>query len=254
MRSDAGEPRRDLYRRGLATVLASWDAYTDGCRDAAVHRIPGVSAAVFPHEPERAVYNNAILEQHLTRDERSAALVAIEDLYAEAGVTHFAAWVHESDYAMRSELARRGYLLDSSTRAMGMPLEDLRLPRPKLELAALDWDEYLHTFGLPTGLLGGTDRSAFHLLVAHRNGQAVSTAMAFDHRRDCGIYNVATLPAFRRRGLGTAVTALLMHDAQARGCRTASVQSTKVAEHVYATVGFRDLGRILEFTPPPRPA
>jgi predicted GNAT family acetyltransferase len=78
--------------------------------------------------------------------------------------------------------------------------------------------------------------------------------MAFDYQRDCGIYNAATLPAFRRRGLGTAVTALLMHDAQARGCRTASVQSTKVAEHVYAMVGFRDLGRILEFTPRPRSA
>ena len=53
----------------------------------------------------------------------------------------------------------------------------------------------------------------------------------------------------RRRGLGTALTALQLHDARARGCRTASVQATDVAERVYAAAGFRDLGRILEYVP-----
>jgi predicted GNAT family acetyltransferase len=40
-----------------------------------------------------------------------------------------------------------------------------------------------------------------------------------------------------------------VHDALARGCRTASVQSTKMAERIYAAVGFRDLGQILEYVP-----
>ena len=73
--------------------------------------------------------------------------------------------------------------------------------------------------------------------------------MAFDHGGDCGIYNVTTLERARRRGLGTALTALHLHDAVARGCRTASLQSTPMAERVYAAVGFRDLGRILEYVP-----
>lgn len=73
--------------------------------------------------------------------------------------------------------------------------------------------------------------------------------MAFDHRGDCGIYNVTTLPAARRRGLGTALTAGHVHDALERGCRTASVQSTEMAERVYEAVGFRDLGRMLEYAP-----
>ena len=73
--------------------------------------------------------------------------------------------------------------------------------------------------------------------------------MAFDHGGDCGIYNVGTLERARRRGLGTALTALQLHDALARGCRTASLQSTQMAERVYAAVGFRDLGRILEYVP-----
>jgi predicted GNAT family acetyltransferase len=51
----------------------------------------------------------------------------------------------------------------------------------------------------------------------------------------------------RRRGLGTALTALLAHEAAARGAITASLQSTEMAERVYAAVGFRDLGRFLEY-------
>jgi hypothetical protein len=32
-----------------------------------------------------------------------------------------------------------------------------------------------------------------------------------------------------------------------RGCETASLQSTTMAEHLYAAVGFRNIGRILEY-------
>ena len=75
---------------------------------------------------------------------------------------------------------------------------------------------------------------------------------AFDFGSDCGIYNVATLEPARRRGLATRLTAIHLHDARARGCQTASLQSTAMAERVYATVGFRDLGRILEYIPQQR--
>ena len=173
----------------------------------------------------------------------------MEVAYAAAGVTRFAAWVHESDRAMRGELERRGYTLDTTTRAMGMVLDDLRLPRPDIELATPDWWEYLRIVGVPPNFLRGADPGAYHILVARLDGANVATAMAFDHRNDCGIYNVGTLEHARRRGLGTALTAYLLHDALARGRRTASLQSTAMAERVYAAVGFRDLGRILEYLP-----
>jgi ribosomal protein S18 acetylase RimI-like enzyme len=173
----------------------------------------------------------------------------MEAVYAAAGVERFAAWVHESDPELRAAVERRGYTLDESTRAMGMALADLRMPRPELELGAPEWRRYLSTFGLPAGLLSAGDHAAFQVLVACRGGEDVATAMAFDHDGDCGIYNVATLERSRRRGLGTALTALHLHRAVDRGCRTASVQSTLMAEHVYAAVGFRDLGRFLEYVP-----
>jgi len=239
----------DLYRRGVETLLASWEEYARGATGAAVRRPPGVAAAVFPDEPERAVYNNAFLEPDLPAGGRAGALEAIEAVYAAAGVGHFAAWVHESDQAMRGDLRRRGYTVAESTRAMGMALDDLGPPRPRVELGPPDWSRYLRILGVPPGFLAGADPAAYRLLIARLDGEDVAAAMAFDHGGDCGIYNVGTLAHARRRGLGTALTAALLHDALARGCRTASLQSTPMAERMYAAVGFRDLGRILEYVP-----
>jgi ribosomal protein S18 acetylase RimI-like enzyme len=242
----------DLYHRGAETLVASWEAYARGATGAAVRRSPGVATAVFPSGPARAVFNNALLERELGATARAAAVETMEAAYAAAGVARFAAWVHEHDAALRQELERRGYTRDASTRAMGLALDDLRLPRPALELGPPRWSECLRLLGVPPDLLGGADPAAFHVLVARLGGENVATAMAFDRGGDCGIYNVTTLERARRRGLGTALTTVHVHDARARGCQTASLQSTAMAEGVYAAVGFRDLGRILEYVPPVR--
>ena len=242
----------DLYLRGSETLLASWAQYARGSAGAALQRLSGVAAAVFPKGPERAVYNNALLDRDLGRTERAAAVDAMVAAYRSAGIERYAAWVHESDEGMRAELSGRGYTIAESTLAMGMSLDATSLARPEVELGRLEWPEYLEYLqivGMPAGLLSGADPSAFHTLVARRAGESVATAIALDHHGDCGIYNMSTLEPARRRGLGTALTARHVHDAAERGCATASLQSTAMAERVYAAVGFRDLGRILEYVP-----
>lgn len=242
----------DLYLRGSQTLLASWEAYARGSAGAALHRSGGVAAAVFPTEPERGVYNNALLERGLASGERATAIEAVHAAYGAAKIDRYAAWVHDSDAAMCDELASRGYTIAETTRAMGMELSDAALRSPDLDLERSDWPEYLRYLeasGLPAGLLRGTDPSAFHVLAARIDGASVATAIAFDHDGDCGVFNVSTLAGARRRGIGTALTARLLHDAAARGCATASLQSTPMAERVYAAIGFRDLGGILEYVP-----
>jgi GNAT superfamily N-acetyltransferase len=239
----------ELYLRGRDTLLASWEAYARGATGAALHRLPGVAAAVFPNEPERALYNNALLDRDLGASERAGALDAMEAVYAGAGVARFAAWVHESDEPMRAELEQRGYTLDTTTRAMGMALDDIAVPRPEIPLRPARWLEYLTMEHLPLDFLATADHAAFHLLAARIDGEMVAAALAYDFGDDCGIYNVGTVEKARKRGLGTALTAAQAYDARARGCRTASVQSTEMAERVYAAVGFRDLRRILEYVP-----
>jgi hypothetical protein len=132
----------DLYGRGAATLLASWEEYARGSAGAALERLNGVSAAVFPTEPERAVYNNALLDRDLGRAERAAAIDAMDEPCRSAGVDRYAAWVHESDKGMRAELSGRGYTIEESTRAMGMSLDEISLARPEVELGPLDWAEY----------------------------------------------------------------------------------------------------------------
>jgi ribosomal protein S18 acetylase RimI-like enzyme len=239
----------ELYRRGAETLVASWEAYARGATGAAMHRCPGVAIAVFPHAPERTVYNNALLGRGLAPAGRADAIEAMEAAYAAAGVTHFAAWVHETDAPLRRDLERRGYTLDTATRAMGMALDDMRLPRPAITLGPADWSAYLRIVGLPPDFLAGADRAAFHILVARLGGEDVAAAMAFDHGGDCGLYNVGTVEHARRRGLATALTVAQVHAARARGCRTASLQATAMAGRLYAAVGFRDLGRIVEYAP-----
>lgn len=239
----------DLYLRGMQTAVASWEAYARASRGAAVHRFPGGSAAVFPANPERRIYNNAILRPDLAPLERADAAAAIEAAYAAAGVSRFAVWVHENDNQMSADLERRGYALADSTRAMGMELADLSVPRPDLALSAPDWSENLRILGVPPDLLKKMDHSVFHLLIACLDGESMAVAMALDHNGDFGIYNVATLTQARRQGLATALISLHLHNAFARGCRTASLQSSAMGERVYEAVGFRDLGRILEYSP-----
>jgi GNAT superfamily N-acetyltransferase len=240
----------ELYARGAASLVASWAWIARGAEGAAVVHAPSVAAAVFPAGPERDVYNNALLERGLGDEERTAAIDAMEELYAAAGVDGFAAWAHETDRPLVAQLERRGYRLTETTRAMGMALDELAAAAAPAELRDASWPDYLRylaTFGVPDGLLAGVDGSGFRVVAARLDDETVATGLAFEHAGDCGIFNVSTLVRARRRGIGTALTARLVHAARSRGCVTATLQSTPMAERVYAAVGFRDLGRILEF-------
>ncbi|MGN6201685.1 MAG: GNAT family N-acetyltransferase [Solirubrobacterales bacterium] len=245
----------ESWDRGVATLLASWEANARGSKDAAVLRLGGVAAAVFPVEPERGIYNNAVLERGLDSDARSETVAAMEAAYESAGIDSFAAWVHEDDEAMGVELASRGYTVAETTRAMAHDLDSLPAANPGIEVEEASWGEYLkhlQSFGLPRELLAGVDPGAYRVLAARLDGEIVAAVLAFDHGGDCGLFNLTTYERFRRRGLGTALTVRLLADARDRGCATASLQSTPMTEDLYVRAGFRDLGRILEYVPPER--
>src|SRR4051812_44095825 len=200
----------------MKTALACWAEYARGVDGAFVQG----DTAVFPHEPERGVYNNAVLDGDLP---------AVEALYARAGVDRFAVWVHERDSASQTALQARGYVVEETTLAMGMSLDALTLPRTQLDLVTPPWDEYLATFDLPAGLLAGSERRGLRLLAARVDGELAATVLTFDHEGDCGVYNVTTVEHARRRGLATTLTAYALHDAVGRGCRTATLQATAMA-------------------------
>jgi len=76
----------ELYQRGFETLIASREAYADCASVASVRRLPGVTTPIFPCEPERGIYNNAVLTRDLNPRARVEALTAMQSAYAAAGV------------------------------------------------------------------------------------------------------------------------------------------------------------------------
>jgi GNAT superfamily N-acetyltransferase len=239
----------EIFDRGAATLVASWTEYARGAIGASVHRVPGAALAVFTEEPESLVYNNALLALGLDEDARSAVIATMEEEYADAHVDRYAAWVHEGDSAMRADLETRKYVVTESTRAMGIALEFLEVPRPDLDLVHADWPQYVALLGLGEDFQAYANPAAYVVRIALLDGEPAAVGMSYDHDGDCGIYNVTTMEHARGRGIGTALTAHLLHEARDRGCTTSTLQSTPMAERIYARLGFRDLGRYLEHTP-----
>lgn len=84
-------------------------------------------------------------------------------------------------------------------------------------------------------------------LVGYAEGRAVCSAEVFLFAGVAGVYNIATLAAFRRRGFGGAMTLATLHAARAAGYRTAVLQASADGEPVYRRLGFREAGGFTEY-------
>ena len=93
--------------------------------------------------------------------------------------------------------------------------------------------------GEPLRLLFGAFAAdvAFHVL-ARLDGEAVGAGSVFMTGTTAGIYNIATTPSARRRGIGYAVTARLMNVARARGCTEAVLMASALGRPTYERLGF----------------
>jgi GNAT superfamily N-acetyltransferase len=106
----------------------------------------------------------------------------------------------------------------------------------------LDWKSIIVDFYLGLGL-----ESPFRNYVAYWDGQPVSTASVFFGREVAGIYSVATAPAARGKGIGTAITAAPLLLARQMGYRAATLQASKMGLSVYKRMGFEEDFRVGSF-------
>ncbi len=56
------------------------------------------------------------------------------------------------------------------------------------------------------------------------------------------VFNVMTVAAWRRRGVGRAVMEAVIADGRALGCRRLVLRTSNDGSHLYAALGFRDPG------------
>jgi ribosomal protein S18 acetylase RimI-like enzyme len=172
------------------------------------------------------------------------------DLLLDAGLTPA-----ETEVAMVADLAAlRTYDLAPG----GL---DIRRARTAAELqdfarvVAANWTppdpEVLRFYKLAAPVMLTPDSPQW-LYVGYLAGEPVATAELVVGGGVAGLYNICTLEAYRRRGIGTALTLQPLLDARASGVHTAVLQAAAAGVGVYARIGFERFGGITEYKPPDR--
>jgi ribosomal protein S18 acetylase RimI-like enzyme len=86
-------------------------------------------------------------------------------------------------------------------------------------------------------------RQQFRTFLATVDGEpaAASAVLISDHV--AGIYDVGTLPQYRRRGLGRLVSLAALHRGREAGCDLGALESSREGEAVYKSLGFEECCR-----------
>lgn len=79
------------------------------------------------------------------------------------------------------------------------------------------------------------------------NGTIVATTSLLLKDGIAGIYNVATLPEARRKGIGAAMTLAALNDAQAAGCQRAILAASEIGYPIYQRLGFQEWCAVAEY-------
>ncbi len=233
---------------GEETLIGCWGALTQLSPAARMINTSAATAAVFP---SWVPLNNAIL--HIAPDDREAedAVLQLSACYAEEGVATWALWVRSDITNLDtpdtgpeiSDLQRdTTTLVMHATLSSGRQLQD-GVVCTSIATATRAGDEPVRRADLepPDDVPGLTG------WVMLRESVAVASAWSFLNGSDCGIYTVGTQPEWRRRGLAHALMEHVLGEAWRHGARTASLQSTRMGQPLYLSLGFQAVGRYEEW-------
>jgi ribosomal protein S18 acetylase RimI-like enzyme len=158
-------------------------------------------------------------------------------------------------------LAQRGFMLepaygmhaDLDAAAAECPIDrDVSLEAVEDEATLATWCRVLCTaFGAPQAFgdafgqaalaIGLGPDSVFRHFLARVNGEPAATGSLFLGAGVAGIYDVATVPEQRRRGIGAAVTRTAMAAARESGYRMAILHASAAGAGLYRSLGFTDV-------------
>jgi GNAT superfamily N-acetyltransferase len=265
------EPLTDLTDDGLRAAIAADQVaarITSPEIDVEAHFDADATWAV---APVADTFRNVVLAARLAPANADARIAELIAAFAGAG-TGFVWWVAPFDAPadLGARLARVGLTLEGRAPAMAANLDDVPLdepPPPGLEVVpvtdvgtlreflgviAADWVEW--TGGEPTETQRRTldawlreipPRLAREPVPLHWigriDGVVVATSRVSIGAGVAGLYAVSTLPAYRGRGFGRAMTIAALRAARSIDYRIGVLQSSDLGYGVYRRLGFREL-------------
>lgn len=239
-----------LQARAVANVAEAFRRLTRHDPRGAIEEADGLTtiATSIPYP----LFNAAFLERPVTDAEALAARV--RRFYARACVPGLLL----AEDAAAAE--RAAPLVHAAELAPGEPIPEMLLapiPDPPrapdgLDIRVVDDPDTLRVyndtlaavFGMPRAWLAVLDDPAtlrlhdFAFYLGLLDGVPVGTSMRFTGHRIAGIYNVATLPTYRRRGIGAALTWRAAIDGRDEGCLASALQASAEGFPVYARMGY----------------
>jgi len=89
----------------------------------------------------------------------------------------------------------------------------------------------------------------FHIYLAEVENQPAAAMALLPQREMAGLYHVATLDNFRRRGIGARMIIQGLQEARARGATLAVLTATPQGQHLYERLGYQTCGVIEQWMP-----
>jgi len=186
-------------------------------------------------------------------DDLAATVAYLEAWYGERGQLPIFKLTDASAPALDAHLAARGYMPDARVAIMTTGLSGNGIPAsvPGVEVAERSTTGWIDAFSsisdygpdrrrLLENLLERIDLPTAYVL-ARVDGDAVSLGMAVAEGDHAGIFEMATHPGFRNRGLATSILTELLRWMRVRGVLGGYLQvleGNEPAEHLYREAGF----------------
>ncbi len=243
METDARQPDADRFS---ALAEANYCAY--------IVALPGTDVADSPQclrvrTPIPFAYLNAVVCRDLPTGAALDALIAETRAdYAAHGSPHSWYVTPFTTPADAGEMLAASGLVRQEQANMAIELTALPETAPvpadctiEEVYGAARFDEWGRTYvtglGMPPAMAAGA-LATLRRYLARLGGAPVASATLFMGGGAAGIYNVATLPEARGRGIATAVTLAALREAEAQGETVGVLHASEMAYSVYRRMGF----------------
>lgn len=205
---------------------------------------------------------NGVLSRSHPREDAKQLIEETQEYFNDMANSGYTWWLapdlEPEDWGLH--LLQHGFRYTAETPGMAVELDHLQVPTknplgleiiPVEDLQTLQtWvNVFIRGYGLPEEwyfdlfeLMNGLGLAyPFQNYLGFLDGQAIATSHIFYSAGVAGIYNVATLPEARGKGIGAAMTRAPLIQAREQGFKLGVLQSSEMGYPIYQNLGFVQL-------------